>query len=119
MNFSQQQINSLTRNELIKKITSHHNSSSYRLSENTLRKIHNRLYQIDPNATLRNNLPPPPPPPPVSDLADGFGSFSFASSASGFGVKRKTKKMRKSKKSRKNRKSKKSRKNRKSRRSRK
>ena len=63
MNFSQQQINRLTQNELIKKITSHHNSSSYRLSENTLRKIHNRLYHIDPNATLRNNLPPPPPPP--------------------------------------------------------
>ena len=92
MNFSQQEINRLTQNELIKKITAHHNSTSYRLSENTLRKIHNRLYDIDPNAILRNNLPPPPPP------------------RFGMGGKRKTKKMRKSKKSRKNRKNRKSRK---------
>ena len=118
MNINQVEINRLPQNELIKKITAHHNSGSYRLSENTLRKIYNRLNEIDQSS--------PPPPPRLTRQNATVGSFdpvarhlNFGQEETPLGGKRKTKKSRKSRKNRKSRKSKKNRKSRKSRKSRK
>ncbi len=117
MNINQVEINGLPQNELIKKITAHHNSGSYRLSENTLRKIYIRLNEIDQSS--------PPPPPRLTrqnatvrnrrNVGSVARHLNFGQEETPLGGKRKTKKSRKSRKNRKSRKSKKNRKSRKSR----